>query len=330
MLRDNSRNPPASAVGRFKIALASISINGGTQSRAAIDAAVVAEYVENIDALPAVMLFHDGTDYWLADGFHRHRAHVDAGRVEIEAIVRQGSRRDAILYSVGANSAHGLRRSNDDKRRAVETLLADAEWSAWSDRAIAKAAGVSHTFVQSIRNSHLATLPDGEGESRTVERSGTTYQQSRKKKGPRGPNPESVGERKVDAPAAAVHDSPSPLDAFDSEEYISDEPAAQAAGSAPPPADPRDARIAELETQVTELASNLEEALADIASMSKVFDANDQVVLAVAEAKKYREQARLLDERVTGLTNEKNQYVRLTKHWKGIAEKLQKTQRVAA
>lgn len=95
-------------------------------------------------------------------------------------------------------------------------------------------------------------------------------------------------------------------------------------------ADPRDARISELKAQAAELSANLEEALADIASMSKVFEANDQVVTAVAESKKYREQARLLDERVTGLTNEKNQYVRLTKNWKGIAEKLRKAQRTAA
>lgn len=323
----------------MKIALTSIRINGGTQSRAAIDGAVVAEYVENIDALPAVMLFHDGTDYWLADGFHRHRAHVEAGRTEIEAIVRQGSRRDAILYSVGANAAHGLRRSNDDKRRAVETLLADAEWSAWSDRAIAKAAGVSNNFVGSVRSSHLSSDDRCDTETRTVERSGTTYQQTKKKKGPRGPNPESVGERKVDAPVAAVHDSPSPPEAFepdpapnaradDEADVVADE--GTAAGSAPPPANPRDARIADLEAQVKELAANLEEALADIASMSKVFDANDQVVTAVAEAKKLREQVRMQSERINGLMNEKNQYVRLTKHWKGIAEKLQKTQKAAA
>lgn len=321
----------------MKIALASIRINGGTQSRAAIDASVVAEYVENIDALPAVMLFHDGTDYWLGDGFHRHRAHVEAGRVEIEAIVRQGSRRDAILYSVGANSAHGLRRSNDDKRRAVETLLADTEWSAWSDRAIAKAACVSNHLVASLRP-QVGELPHSEPETRNAQRGETTYEH-KVKKGPRGPNPESVGERKVDAPVAAVHDSPSPPDAFESDpapdardddeaDVVADE--GTAAGSAPPPADPREAEIAELKALNAELTTNLEEALADIASMAKVFDANDQVITAVAEAKKLREQVRMQSERINGLMNEKNQYVRLTKHWKGIAEKLQKLQKAAA
>jgi hypothetical protein len=46
---------------------------------------------------------------------------------EAPAEVRTGSRRDAVRYSVGANSVHGLRRTNEDKRREVQTLLADAE-----------------------------------------------------------------------------------------------------------------------------------------------------------------------------------------------------------
>jgi branched-chain amino acid transport system substrate-binding protein len=40
---------------------------------------------------------------------------------------------DAILYSVGANEMHGLRHTNEDKRRAVLTLLNDPGWSKWSD-----------------------------------------------------------------------------------------------------------------------------------------------------------------------------------------------------
>jgi hypothetical protein len=65
--------------------------------------------------------------------------------------VRTGSRRAAMLFSVGANAAHGMRRTNADKRRAVETLLADAEWAAWSDNQIAKACGVSDHFVGALQ-----------------------------------------------------------------------------------------------------------------------------------------------------------------------------------
>ena len=50
-----------------------------------------------------------------------------------------------------ANSAHGLRRTNDDKRRAVEMLLSDEEWSKRSDRWIAEKCGVHHDTVGSYR-----------------------------------------------------------------------------------------------------------------------------------------------------------------------------------
>jgi hypothetical protein len=44
-----------------------------------------------------------------------------------------------------------LHRSNDDKRKAVFYVLADAEWSKLSSRAIAEICGVSDKFVGSIR-----------------------------------------------------------------------------------------------------------------------------------------------------------------------------------
>lgn len=46
---------------------------------------------------------------------------------------------------------------NADKRRAVETLLRDEEWSKWSDREVAKRAGVSHLFVANLRK-QVATV----------------------------------------------------------------------------------------------------------------------------------------------------------------------------
>ena len=134
--------------------------DGGTQPRAQMDWTVVAEYAADMGqgaAFPPVVVFYDGADYWLADGFHRVEAAKSLGLVEVAADVRQGTRREAVLYSVGANSNHGLRRTNEDKRRAVMTLLNDEEWRGWSDNRIAQLCGVSHTFVGSLRSS-LATV----------------------------------------------------------------------------------------------------------------------------------------------------------------------------
>lgn len=86
--------------------------------------------------------------------------------------MRQGGLRDAILHSAGANADHGLRRTNDDKRRAVLMLLQDEVWGQWNDSKIARACAVSQPFVTKVRSEHLQTFEDS---PRLVERGGTVY-----------------------------------------------------------------------------------------------------------------------------------------------------------
>lgn len=133
------------------IKLCEIRLDGGTQPRTEIDQDLVSEYAECIDQLPPVTVFFDGVKYWLADGFHRYHAHNRANLSEINCIVINGTQRDAILHSVGVNADHGKRRTNEDKRKAVLTLLKDEEWSKWSNRQIAKACKVSPGLVDIIR-----------------------------------------------------------------------------------------------------------------------------------------------------------------------------------
>lgn len=157
------------------IAASRLELNGGTQTRAAIDSSVVDDYVEAMSegaTFPPVVVFYDGEKHWLADGFHRVQAYLRGGRRDFPADVRQGTRRDAILFSVGANADHGLRRTNADKRRAVETLLNDEEWGAWSDREIARRTGVHNSMVSRVRGASVALRQS----TRTVERDGTTYE----------------------------------------------------------------------------------------------------------------------------------------------------------
>lgn len=152
------------------IALASISIDGGTQSRASVDQAVVADYADamrNGSVFPPIVLFHDGKAYWLADGFHRYHALKATGAQRVIADVRQGTRRDAILFSVGANATHGLKRSDADKRIAVTTLLSDDVWSKWSDREIAKKCGVSHPFVAKVKSEQAILTGNVSSDERT-------------------------------------------------------------------------------------------------------------------------------------------------------------------
>ncbi|HVA45816.1 MAG TPA: ParB N-terminal domain-containing protein [Pirellulales bacterium] len=136
------------------LALDHIRLDGGTQIREAIDEDVVGDYAALMDNqvyLPPLWVFHDGENYWLVDGFHRWHALKKNRRTEALCQVRSGSHRDALLAAVRANHTHGLRRTNADKRRAVEILLADADWTTKGLRWIAEMAGVSHQFVSSIR-----------------------------------------------------------------------------------------------------------------------------------------------------------------------------------
>ena len=140
-----------------------INFEGGTQARVKLDTDVVDAYAEvltetNGDALPPIDVYSDGTDYWLSDGFHRFHAHVKVGLGTIKANVHTGTRRDAILASVGANAEHGLKRSNADKRKAVKMLLDDQEWSQRSDRWIAEKAKVSDRLVNNVRNETTANI----------------------------------------------------------------------------------------------------------------------------------------------------------------------------
>jgi hypothetical protein len=138
------------------------------------------------------VVFFDGAEYWLADGFHRIIAAETLGLVEIAADVRPGGRRDAILYAVGANAAHGLKRTNRDKRNAVMVLLKDPEWDQWSDREIARRCAVSDRFVNGVR---AVLTPNIRSEPRTyTTKHGTTSTMT----------VSNIGARPAPAPAAAA------------------------------------------------------------------------------------------------------------------------------
>jgi uncharacterized ParB-like nuclease family protein len=242
-----------------QVALADIRTDGGTQARAKLDDATVEEYAALIGTganVPPVVVFYDGETYWLADGFHRVAARAKAGRATVKAEVHQGTRRDAILYACGANAAHGLRRTPADKRRAVETLLRDVDWSRWCDREIARQCVVSPDTVGRYRAAmvaHLSDRTDGAPE-RTVVRNGKVYQQNTENIGKnRKPRVERDPEPVVDEPAVEatpeVFDAPAPDDV---PAFVVDEPAVTE--PEPPPAvvaaPPAPVRVAPVEPPV--------------------------------------------------------------------------------
>ncbi|KKM62734.1 hypothetical protein LCGC14_1518680 [marine sediment metagenome] len=131
-----------------------LRLDGDTQPRVEIDEDVVAEYAAAYKAsakMPPVVVFFDGTDHWLADGFHRRFAAIKAKSSKIRCEVRKGTREDARWYSYSANQTHGLRRSNADKAKAVKAALKHPKAEDMTDVKIATHVGVSGQFVGKIR-----------------------------------------------------------------------------------------------------------------------------------------------------------------------------------
>lgn len=159
---------------------------------------VVQEYAEAMeegDQFPAVVVFHDGTVHWVADGFHRTRAALKVKAKTIPCEVHYGTRRDAMLYAAGCNVRHGVRRTNKDKRRAVIALLSDREWRQWNSAEIARRCAVSGKLVDLIRE----TMGDNKGETtyrlQFNGRGDIQYRQSSPRRAPKPkPKPEPAAE----------------------------------------------------------------------------------------------------------------------------------------
>jgi ParB-like chromosome segregation protein Spo0J len=146
--------PMRPAENVMTLEIARIRRDPRTQPRNHINLEVAGEYreaMERGDAFPPVTCFFDGSDYWLADGWHRVTASLSLKLPNVLAEVRPGTVRDAILHSVGANATHGYPRTNKDKQRAVFTLLNDEEWSQWTDSEIARRCHVHQTTVMRHR-----------------------------------------------------------------------------------------------------------------------------------------------------------------------------------
>jgi transposase-like protein len=163
-----------------RLPIEKLKLDGGTQPRAVMDFEAINDYSEDMEAgvkFPPVIVFYDGENYWLADGFHRVKAAFGAGFDEIECEVHQGTLEDAQWYSFGANKTNGLRRTNADKQRAVQAALKHPRGVGLSDSQIAKHVGVSQRTVSNWRSQLEASQKISKIATRTVTRKGKTYQQ---------------------------------------------------------------------------------------------------------------------------------------------------------
>jgi hypothetical protein len=145
-----------------KISIKAIKVDHDLQSRVRTDKEVVQDYANAVlvyaedkfknGNFPPVVLFDDGKTYWLADGFHRLAAHIKAELPTILSEVREGTRRDAILFSAGANAKMGLRPSAADKEKAILMILKDELWRQKGVSEISRLVGTSSHVVNRVRS----------------------------------------------------------------------------------------------------------------------------------------------------------------------------------
>lgn len=110
--------------------------------------------------LPPIVVFHDpDVGFLVADGWHRVEARRKANFTDIRAEVRPGGKDDALLFSVGANAAYGIPRTDEDKRKAVLSLLNHVRWCMLPIAEIAKHCKVSYNFVRNIKTKYEDDLP---------------------------------------------------------------------------------------------------------------------------------------------------------------------------
>ena len=141
----------------IEIKIAEIIVDPALQAREKLCESTADAYAtllqENPDNWPftePVTLFLVDGRYTLVDGWHRIEACNQTGRALVHAVVRTGTKLDALKWALGANATHGLRRSNADKRRSVRLALENEHLVGLSNKKIAKLCGVSNTFVAKV------------------------------------------------------------------------------------------------------------------------------------------------------------------------------------
>jgi len=188
------------------IPIESLALLPELQTRAVLDAEAVDDYAALYGLvpcpLPPVVAFRLGLDrddpIAVIDGFHRIAAAQQIGLKVIEfTVAGSGSLEEAKWAAAQSNAAHGVRRTNADKRRAVTLAITAEAHDDDSNRAIAKHTGVSYELVRRVRadlggngapdgppgaDTNVTDRPDGDTASRDAAPAGGGFYQSAAKK----------------------------------------------------------------------------------------------------------------------------------------------------
>jgi ParB-like chromosome segregation protein Spo0J len=103
---------------------------------------------ESASALPPIIVHR--TTMRVVDGWHRVHAARLRGTTTIAAAFCDGEPAEVFVLAVRLNAAHGLPLSLADRKVAAQRIL--LAYPDWSDRSIARIAGISHRTVAAVRS----------------------------------------------------------------------------------------------------------------------------------------------------------------------------------
>lgn len=152
-----------------RVEIADLNLDAAINARVEINQAVVEEYkdlfrdkeetmlqvpsVPKVNPLNPCVLRAKTGGFYILDGWHRVLAAKALGLDKIVVTLYGGDRtytlEEARVLSATVNTAHGLRRSDADKRKAVTILLTDEPGR--TNDATARLAGVSPSLVAAVR-----------------------------------------------------------------------------------------------------------------------------------------------------------------------------------
>lgn len=143
------------------IKIADLIRDPSLQVRESLDQKVIDRYAEAMcrgDQFPPVKVFSVGGKLYLADGWYRTAACEKNGMGVVTGQVYPGAYLDALRYALGANSEHGLPRTDQEEVRAICMALDVPEWRAFSDHQISDICHVSRARVVSVRSAKEETV----------------------------------------------------------------------------------------------------------------------------------------------------------------------------
>lgn len=152
------KNDPSVPDGYHKqkvwVEFGSINPRPASLTRTVLDPVYVADYAEDFDNAPAVLVVHDRDDHhFLADGYHRFAAAKKLGLKGIECHIKQGVYLDALRTAMEVNEdRHGLPLTTADRLHWLDEALKHPEMSTWSAHKLSEFCGLSVDTVLKRKN----------------------------------------------------------------------------------------------------------------------------------------------------------------------------------